>query len=85
MRLAEKPIQRRITMQGSRLLGLILLIFGVLALSYGGFTYTRDREKARIGDVKIEVQEKEHVNIPLWLGVAGALGGGLLLAGAIKN
>jgi RsiW-degrading membrane proteinase PrsW (M82 family) len=83
--LLKEPIQRRITMQGSRLLGLILLIFGVLALSYGGFTYTRDREKARIGDVKIEVQEKEHVNIPLWVGVATALGGGLLLSGAIKN
>jgi hypothetical protein len=67
-------------MQGNQLLGLIVLILGILALSYGGFTYTRDREKAHIGPVKIEVQDKEHVNIPLWVGVAGAIGGAVLLA-----
>ena len=67
-------------MQGNQLLGLIILVLGLLALSYGGFSYTREREKAHIGPVHIEVQDKEHVNIPLWVGVAGAIGGAALLA-----
>ena len=67
-------------MQANRLLGAIFLILGILALTYGGFTYTRDREKARVGPVHIEVEDEERVNIPLWLGVASAVGGAALLA-----
>ena len=72
-------------MQGTRLLGLILLVLGVLALSYGGFTYTREREKARIGPLSIEVEDTEHVNIPLWVGIAGTVGGALLLVSRVKS
>jgi len=62
-------------MQGNKLLGSIFLILGILAMSYGGFTYTRDKEKARVGPVRIEVEDKKRVNIPLWVGVACAVGG----------
>jgi hypothetical protein len=72
-------------MQGDKLLGLILLIFGILAVAYGGFTYTHTEEKAQIGPIHIKAEDKEHVNIPLWVGVAGALGGAVLLSGAVKN
>jgi len=72
-------------MEGNRLLGLIILVLGILAVTYGGFTYTREREKARIGPLHIEVEDKEHVNIPLWVGVAGAVGGALLLVSRVKN
>ncbi len=72
-------------MQGMRLVGLMLLVFGILALAYGGFSYTRDREKAQIGSLHIEVQEKERVNIPFWVGVVGAVGGAALLAGRVKS
>jgi hypothetical protein len=72
-------------MRGDKLLGLILLIFGVLALAYGGFTYTHDEEKAQLGPLHIKVEDKEHVNIPLWVGVAGALGGTVLLSGVIRE
>ena len=72
-------------MRGDKLLGLMLLIFGILALAYGGFTYTHQEEKARIGTMHIQVEDKEHVNIPLWVGVAGALGGAVLLSGAVRN
>ena len=72
-------------MQGGRLLGLILLIFGVLALVYGGFTYTREEEKAQIGPLHIRVEDREHVNIPLWVGVAGTLGGAVLLSAVVRD
>jgi hypothetical protein len=73
------------TMQGNKLLGSIFLILGILAMSYGGFTYTRDKERARVGPVRIEVEDKERVNIPLWLGVASAVGGAVLLATRVKD
>ena len=41
---------------------------------------TRRTRKASIGRFKIEVEEKERVNVPLWAGVAVAIAGGVLLA-----
>jgi hypothetical protein len=67
-------------MKGTKLLGAVLLVLGVLALAYGGFSYTKNTEKASIGPIKIEVQDKERVNIPLWAGLAAAIVGGILLA-----
>jgi hypothetical protein len=67
-------------MKGTKLLGAVLLALGILALAYGGFSYTKSTEKASIGPIKIEVQDRERVNVPLWAGVAGAIVGGVLLA-----
>jgi hypothetical protein len=67
-------------MKGTRLLGLVLLIAGVLALAYGGFTYTKDTDRAKLGPVEIEVKDKERINIPVWAGIAVAVVGGVLLA-----
>jgi hypothetical protein len=67
-------------MKGTKLLGAVVLALGVLALAYGGFSYTKSIEKASLGPIKIEVQDKERVNIPLWAGLAGAIAGGILLA-----
>ena len=66
-------------MKGTKLLGLVLLILGLLALAFGGFSYT-DTDSAKIGPIKVEVKDRERVNIPLWAGVAAAIVGGILLA-----
>lgn len=65
-------------MSGNRLAAIILIIGGVLGLAYGGFTYTKDTHTADLGPIELSVQEKETVNIPVWLG-AGALIAGVLL------
>ena len=62
-----------------RVLAVVLLVVGILAVAYGGFSYTKDRTAADLGPLKIEVKEKERVNIPLWAGVAIAVVGGVLL------
>jgi hypothetical protein len=67
-------------MSGMRMLGLALLVSGILALAYGGFTYTKDTDKVNVGPIHFEVKDKERVNIPLWAGVAIAVVGGVLLA-----
>jgi hypothetical protein len=67
-------------MQGTKLLGAVLLALGILALAYGGFSYTKNTDKVNIGPIHLEVQDKERVNVPLWAGVAVAIVGGILLA-----
>jgi hypothetical protein len=60
-------------------LGLVLLVAGVLALAYGGFTYTKSSSDVKIGPLELSVKERETVNVPLWAGVAAAVVGGVLL------
>jgi uncharacterized membrane protein YdcZ (DUF606 family) len=67
-------------MSGTRMLGVALLVAGILALAYGGFSYTKDTDKVDIGPIHFEVKDKERVNVPLWAGVAIAIVGGVLLA-----
>ena len=66
-------------MSGLRVVGIVLLVAGLLAIAYGGFSYTKDSTAAKIGPVEIQVREKERVNIPLWAGIAAAAVGAVLL------
>ena len=62
-----------------KILGVVLLIAGTLCLVYKGFTYTKETHEAKLGPLELQVKEKEHVNIPVWAGVAMIAAGGLLL------
>lgn len=67
-------------MSGLKLLGIALIVLGVLGLVYGQFSYTRKSHEADLGALKLELKEKETVNVPSWAGVAAiAVGTGLLL------
>jgi drug/metabolite transporter (DMT)-like permease len=67
-------------MNPTKMIGLVLVIGGALALAYGGFTYTKESSDINIGPIELSVIQKETVNIPLWAGVGAVLAGGLLLA-----
>jgi hypothetical protein len=67
-------------MSGTKLVGAVLLVLGILALVYGGITYTKDTDHVNVGPVHVSVTDKERVNIPLWAGVGAAIIGGVLLA-----
>ena len=56
-----------------------LMLAGVLALAYGGFTYTKETHDVKIGPIEFSIKDKETVNIPVWAGVGAILVGGLLL------
>jgi len=65
-----------------RMLAIVLLVAGALALAYGGFSYTSETHEANLGPLEIAITEKERVNVPVWAGVALlVVGGGLLLTG----
>ena len=67
-------------MKGPQLLGAVLLALGILALVYGGFSYTKDTDTAKLGPIEIQIKDRRHVNVPVWAGVAAAVVGGVLLA-----
>lgn len=73
-------------MTTTRLLALVLIVTGALALAYGGFSYTKRTNQVDLGVVQFEVKEKERVNVPLWVGFL-ALGSGtaLLLVGSKRG
>ena len=52
-----------------RMIGIAVLAVGILALVYGGFSYTRETHDVKLGPVEFSVKEKERVNVPLWAGV----------------
>ena len=72
-------------MNGSRMAAIILIIGGVLALAYGGFTYTKETHDVKLGPIELSVKEKKTVNIPMWAGIGAIVLGGVLLLGASKK
>lgn len=67
-------------MNATKLVGLILVVGGALALAFGGFSYTKDTSAVKLGPIELSVKEKQTVNIPLWAGLAAVACGGLLIA-----
>jgi hypothetical protein len=69
-------------MNTAKMAALALIVAGVLALVYGGFSYTQETHQAKIGPLEMSIQDKRRVNVPVWAGVAAILlGGGLLFVG----
>ena len=66
-------------MNSIKMIAVALMVAGVLALAYGGFSYTKDTTAVKLGSLELSVKENKSVNIPVWVGVAAVVAGGLLL------
>jgi TRAP-type C4-dicarboxylate transport system permease small subunit len=66
-------------MNAVKLLAIVLIVAGTLGLVYGGFTYTRDTQKAQLGSLELSITDTETVNVPIWAGVGAIVAGGILL------
>jgi len=62
-----------------KMLAVLVIIAGALALAYGSFTYTKDTHETKIGPVELSVKDTETVNVPVWAGVAAMVAGALVL------
>lgn len=62
-----------------RILAIVLIVAGALGLIYGGFTYTKDTQQAKIGPLELTVKDTQTVNVPVWAGVGALVVGGILL------
>ena len=72
-------------MNAMRILGIVLIAGGILALVYGGFTYTKETHETKIGPITLSVSDKERVNVPIWAGVGAVVIGGLILVFGSKK
>jgi uncharacterized membrane protein YidH (DUF202 family) len=68
-----------------KLAGIILIVLGVAALIYGGFSYTNKKKAVDMGPVQIEKTEHHTIPIPPLLGVVAILGGGVLIYFGVKQ
>lgn len=66
-------------MSGTKILGIILLVGGLLGLVYGHIDYTKETHEGQIGPLKFSVTEKETTVIPSWLSIAVIVAGVALL------
>ena len=65
------------------MLGIVLAVFGALALVYQGFSYTRRERVLDVGPVHATADERQHVFLPPIVGGLVLTGGvALLLVGA---
>ncbi len=65
--------------------GLILVVLGILALLYQGFTYTREKPFLKVGPIEARERETRTVPISPILGVIAVVGGGLLIYGGARQ
>ncbi len=56
-------------MNNLKLAAIALIVAGVLALSYGGFSYTKQTQAVKLGPIALSVEERQTVNLPLWAGI----------------
>jgi hypothetical protein len=62
-----------------KIIGAILIAGGVLALVYGGFSFTKKTHKLDVGVAELKYDEKEKVQVPTWAGVAAIAAGAVVL------
>lgn len=84
--MAHRPPELEVDMNAVKIAGLALIIAGVLALAYGGFSFTKETHEVKLGPLELSVQEKQTVNVPIWAGIGAiVVGAGLLLVGGKKG
>jgi hypothetical protein len=66
-------------METQKIVAILLIVAGTLGLVYGGFSYTKETHEADLGPLHMSVEEKQHVNVPVWAGVGAIVAGGFLL------
>jgi hypothetical protein len=68
-------------MKVGTLVGLILIVLGLVGVTYGGITYTRHREVVNAGPLQVTTREEHTIPIsPIVGGIAIVAGVALIIA-----
>ena len=62
-----------------KIAAIVLIVIGVIALAYGGISYTREKKVLDIGPLEATTKTRETIPLPPVLGVAAIAGGVVLL------
>jgi uncharacterized membrane protein HdeD (DUF308 family) len=66
-------------MSGKTMLGVALLVLGILALAYQGFSYTVPKKEVDIGPIQVTKEQRHNVPLPPILGALALIGGIVVL------
>jgi uncharacterized membrane protein len=62
-------------MSSKSMVGILLIVLGVLALAYQGFTYTAPKRAVDVGPIHVTKDERHTVPLPPILGALALIGG----------
>jgi hypothetical protein len=65
--------------------GVLLVILGVLALIYQGFSYTTQKKVLDVGPIQATKEERHTVSLPPILGALALIGGVVILVSDRKS
>jgi uncharacterized membrane protein YidH (DUF202 family) len=68
-----------------KLIGIVLIVFGVLALAFGGFSYTKREKVLDLGPLQASTESRKTVPIAPIAGVGALIGGIALLVVGSKS
>ena len=67
-------------------IGIVLVVLGVLALVYGGISYTKNRTVLQVGSMNVTATEHKSIPVPAVVGVIALVGGvALVLVGKRRS
>ena len=66
-------------MRSMKIAAIVLIVIGVIALAYGGISYTREKKVLDLGPLEATTKTRETIPLPPVLGVAAIVGGVILL------
>jgi uncharacterized membrane protein YidH (DUF202 family) len=62
-----------------KIIGIILIILGIVALVFGGISYTKREKVIDLGPIEATAEEKKTIPLPPVLGAISLVGGIVLL------
>ncbi len=69
-----------------RIIAVLLIVIGLVALATGGLTYTRREKVIDVGPIQATAEKRDRIPLPPLLGAAALAGGVvLLIAGSRKR
>ena len=69
-----------------KIVGLVLIVIGVVALALGGISYTKKEKVVDIGPIEATAETRETIPLPPLLGGLALVGGvALMIAGSRKR
>ena len=62
-----------------KIAAIVLIVVGVIALAYGGISYTKEKKVLDIGPLEATTKERKTIPLPPVLGIAAIAGGVVIL------
>ncbi len=72
-------------MKSATVIGLILIVLGIIGFAVGGFSFTHQKQDAKLGPIDISHKQTETVPIPPILSSIALVGGIALVVVGVKQ